>query len=111
MTDENQIEDQEVELHDEVTDEVVEEAHDPKNAEAQSIASVDKAEKAGKTAPKRKGDNPKGDTKIVPGGTQFKDPATMKAESVYNNMKALTDAYASIYAEKVEEDSIEEKKE
>ena len=48
---------QEVELHDEVDNEVVEEAHDPKNAEAQSIASVDKAEDAGKTAPKRKGDN------------------------------------------------------
>jgi len=29
----------------------------------------------------RKNDNPKGDTKIVPGGTQFKDPAAMKAES------------------------------
>ena len=43
MTDENQIEDQEVELHDEVTDEVVEEAHDPKNAEAQSVAATDKA--------------------------------------------------------------------
>ena len=30
---------QDQELHDEVTDEVVEEAHDPKNAEAQSIAA------------------------------------------------------------------------
>ena len=28
----------------------------------------------------RKNDNPKGDTKIVPGGTQFKDPAAMKPE-------------------------------
>ena len=61
-----------------------------------------------KTAPKRKGDNPQGDTKIVPGGTQFKDPTAMKAESVYNNMKALTDAYASIYAEEIEEESVEE---
>ena len=52
---EDQIQDQEVELHDEVTDEVVEEAHDPKNAEAQSVASVDKAGDAVKgTAPKRK---------------------------------------------------------
>jgi len=42
MTDKYEI-DQEVELHDEVEDEVVEEAHDPKNAEAQSVASVDKA--------------------------------------------------------------------
>jgi len=61
MTDENQIEDQEVELHDEVTDEVVEEAHDPKNAEAQSVAAVDKAGEATGTAPKRKGDNTKQD--------------------------------------------------
>ena len=43
MTDENQIEDQDVELHDEVTDEVMEEAHDPANAEAQSVAATDKA--------------------------------------------------------------------
>ena len=56
MTDENQIEDQDVELHDEVTDEVMEEGtHDPKNAEAQSVASVDQAGDAVKgTAPKRK---------------------------------------------------------
>ena len=37
-------------------DEEIEEAHDPKNAEAQSIASVDAAEKKGPKAPKRKGD-------------------------------------------------------
>ena len=56
MTDENQIEDQDVELHDEVTDEVMEEGtHDPKNAEAQSVASVDQAGDAVKgSAPKRK---------------------------------------------------------
>ena len=56
MTDENQVEDNEIDLHDEVEDEVVEEAHDPKNAEAQSVASVDKAEKAAGTAKKRRGD-------------------------------------------------------
>ena len=56
-------EDQEIELYDEVEneDEVVEEAHDPKNAEAQSVASVDKAGDATGTAPKRKGDNTKKD--------------------------------------------------
>jgi hypothetical protein len=54
-------EDQEVELHDEVENEVVEEAHDPKNAEAQSVASVDKAGDATGSAPKRKGDNTKKD--------------------------------------------------
>jgi len=58
---EDQIQDQEVELHDEVTDEVVEEAHDPKNAEAQSVAATDKAGEATGTAPKRKGDQTKQD--------------------------------------------------
>ena len=62
MTDENQIEDQEVELHDEVTDEVVEEGtHDPKNAEAQSVKATDTAGEATKKAPARKGDNTKQD--------------------------------------------------
>jgi len=62
MTDEYQIEDQEVELHDEVTDEVMEEGtHDPANAEAQSIAATDKAGEATGSAPKRKGDNTKQD--------------------------------------------------
>ena len=50
MTDENQVEDQDVELHDE--DEIMEaQGHDPKNAEAQSVASVDKAGDATGTAP------------------------------------------------------------
>lgn len=44
---ENQEQVNEVELHDES---VVEEAHDPKNAEDQSVASVKSAEKAGKSA-------------------------------------------------------------
>ena len=52
---------QDQELHDEVTDEVVEEAHDPKNAEAQSVAATDKAGEATGSAPKRKGDNTKKD--------------------------------------------------
>ena len=52
---------QDQELHDEVTDEVVEEAHDPKNAEAQSVAATDKAGEATGTAQKRKGDETKQD--------------------------------------------------
>lgn len=44
----------------------------------------------------RKNDNPKGDSKIVPAGTQFKDPAAMKAES-YDKMSGLKAAYASMY--------------
>jgi len=59
MTD--QYTEDQVELHDEVENEVVEEAHDPKNAEAQSVASVDKAGDATGSAPKRKGDQTKKD--------------------------------------------------
>jgi len=61
----------------------------------------------------RTNDNPKGDKKIVPGGTQFKDPAAMKAESKddvapfkaesYDKMSGLKSAYASMY-EKNQED-------
>lgn len=50
---EDQIIDQ-VELHDE---DVVEEAHDPKNAEAQAVAAADAAGDATGSAPSRKGDN------------------------------------------------------
>lgn len=51
---EDQTFDQEVELHDE---DVVEEAHDPKNAEAQAVAAADAAGDATGEAPARKGDN------------------------------------------------------
>jgi len=57
MTDENQIEDQDVELHDDENEIMEAQGHDPKNAETQSVTSVKSAEGAGKTAPKRKGDN------------------------------------------------------
>jgi hypothetical protein len=50
MTD--QIQDQDVELD----ENEIEEAHDPKNAEAQSIASVSSAEDKGPKAKARKGD-------------------------------------------------------
>ena len=55
MTD--QVQDQEVELE----EENVEEAHDPKNAEMQSVAATKKAEKATGTAPARKGDKKNSD--------------------------------------------------
>lgn len=48
MTEDQNI-DQEIELHDD-ENEVMEEAHDPKNAEADSIAAVDKAGEAGPKA-------------------------------------------------------------
>ena len=60
MTDKDQVENQDVELQDD--EEILEaQAHDPKNAEAQSVASIDKAGDATGTAPKRKGDNTKQD--------------------------------------------------
>ncbi len=106
MTDENQIEDQDVELHDEVTeDEVMEMAtHDPKNAEAQSVASVDKAGDATGTAPKRKmaggtaADNTKQDpmpkTKAGMINAMYKEMSKMKKEKLtasYHNMMKKED--------------------
>jgi hypothetical protein len=64
MTD--QVQDQDVALDD---DENVVEAHDPKNAEADSIATVKKAEGAGKKASKRKGDKD-GKDSIMPPATK-----------------------------------------
>jgi hypothetical protein len=60
MTDEN-LENQDVELHEDENEIMEAQAHDPKNAEAQSVASIDKAGDATGTAPKRKGDNTKKD--------------------------------------------------
>ena len=56
MTDENQVEDQDVELHDDENEIMEAQGHDPKNAEAQSVDSVNKAGDATGSAPKRKGD-------------------------------------------------------
>ena len=70
MTD--QVQDQDVEL-----DEEIEEAHDPKNAEAQSVASVDAAENKTKKAPARKGDKSNSQpSELKPAGK------AMKAEDV-----------------------------
>ena len=59
MTDENQIEDQDIELHDEVTDDgIMEKAgHDPKNAPDQAVAATDKAGDAAGDAKDRPTDN------------------------------------------------------
>jgi len=46
---ENQIQDHDVELHDD-ENEIMDEAHDPKNAEKQAVDAVKKAENSGKTA-------------------------------------------------------------
>ena len=81
-----------VELHDEESQ--VEEGHDMKNAEAQSIASVDKAENPGKKAPKRKGDKTnqepshlKGKAAMVNAG--YKALASMKKEDLADLLDAL----------------------
>jgi len=88
---EDQIEDQEVDLHDD--NDVVEEAHDPKNAEAQSVASVDKAGEATGSAPKRKGDQTKQDPMIktkagmitaMVGKMQKMDKKSLQAMMHYN---------------------------
>ena len=66
---------QDIELND---DENVVEAHDPKNAEDQSVKSVKGAEAAGKTAPARKGDKKNSDSSDLkatakPSGLQAED--------------------------------------
>tara|TARA_R110000822_G_scaffold194194_5_gene332501 strand:- start:1180 stop:2115 length:936 start_codon:yes stop_codon:yes gene_type:complete len=87
MTD--QIEDQDVEL-----DEDIEEAHDPKNAEAQSIASVDAAEKKGPKAAKRKGDKSNSQpSDLKPAGK------TMKAENIEFNGDFSDDLNALVESE------------
>tara|TARA_B100000683_G_scaffold224013_1_gene222097 strand:+ start:186 stop:1274 length:1089 start_codon:yes stop_codon:yes gene_type:complete len=92
---------QDQELHDEVTDEVVEvdEAmgHDPKNAEAQSIAATDKAGDATGGAKKRKGDQ----TKKDPMKMATKGSVITAMVSMMQGMKKnqLVDMYAS-YSQK-----------
>ena len=102
MTDKENIEDQDVELQ-ENDEEISEMKHDPKNAEAQSVAATDKAADATGTAGARS----------MPGGTAKdntkKDPmpktkAGMIAAMVHNLqnmnkaqlMKAMTDYNLSL---------------
>lgn len=80
-----------------VLDEEIEEAHDPKNAEAQSVASVDAAEKKGPKAPKRKGDKSNSQpSELKPAGK------AMKAEDVdfdgdfSDDLNALVESEATL---------------
>ena len=103
MTEDQIIEDQDVELHDD-DNEVVEEAHDPKNAEAQSVASVDKAGDATGTAKKRKGDKGNKDPMQKLPGTKA---GMMNA--AYNHMSGMNKedlkvALGKLMAESVDED-------
>ena len=94
MTDE-QMEDQDIELLDD-ENEGIEEAmgHDPKNAEAQSVASVDKAGDATGSAPKRKGDNTKQDP--MPKTKSAIMAALVSKASGMNRMQ-LSSLYSSMY--------------
>ena len=90
---------QDQELHDEVTDEVVEEGttHDPKNAEAQSIAATDKAGEATGSAKKRKGDQSKKDPmKMTTKGSlitamvsKMQSMSKADMQSMYNNYSKM----------------------
>jgi len=88
MTDKN-IENQDVELQ-ESEEEISEMKHDPKNAEAQSVASVDKAGDATGTAPTRKGDNTKKDPIIK---TKAGMIAAMVGKMQGMNKQAITAMY------------------
>ena len=100
MTD--QIEEQDVEL-----DEEIEEAHDPKNAEAQSVAATDKAGDATKAAPKRKGDKSNSEPmqKATPGDPEKHSAKGMKAEDVEfdgdfsDDLNALVESEATLSEE------------
>ena len=91
MTD--QVQDLDVEL-----DEEIEEAHDPKNAEQQSVAAVDKAGDATKKAPARKGDKSNAQASELKG-------AGMKAESIEfdgdfsEDLNALVESEATLSEE------------
>ena len=109
MTDENQVEDQdqEVELHDNVEDEVVEEAHDPKNAEKQSVASVDAAGEKTGTAKKRKGDKGKSEPMQKLPGTKA---AMINAAFQHMNKMSkseMAELYGRMFAEGTEEEGEE----
>lgn len=82
-------------------DEEIEEAHDPKNAEAQSIASVDAAEDKGPKAKARKGDK----SNSEPMQKAPAAPAAMKAENVEfdgdfsEDLNALVESEATLSEE------------
>ena len=94
---------QEIELHDDDND-VVEEAHDPKNAEAQSVASVDKAGEATGKAPTRKGDNTNQDPMPKTKAGMI-NAMYMKAQK--SNKMALQAMYKKTMMDDVDEENFE----
>ena len=83
---------QDIELND---DENVVEAHDPKNAEEQSVAATKKAEDAGKTASARKGDKKNSDKSDLKATTK---PSGLQAEDMdfSEDLEALMDEEATL---------------
>lgn len=96
MTD--QVEEQDVEL-DETE---IEEAHDPKNAEEQSVAATKKAGDATKAAPKRKGDKVAKDEPAQQGGGA-KQPAQVESVEIdgdfSEDLNALVESEATLSEE------------
>lgn len=86
------------ELHDEVENEVVEEALDLKNAEQQSIDSVAKAAKGGPTAKKRKGDQDNGE-KAIPSMTKAKMITAMVNKMDKMSKTEMTKLYSGLSEE------------
>ena len=120
MTEDQMIEDQDVELHDDEGEvmeamhggmkkkkmpEAMNGKHDPKNAEAQSVASVDKAGDATGTAPKRKGDQGKQDPMPKLPGTKAGMINAMYSKMNNMNTEQLKGLLTKTMAEGVEEDS------
>jgi len=100
--------DQDVELHDEVeNDEIVEkQTHDPKNAEAQSVAAADKAGEVTKKAPKRKGDK-EGKDEPAALGAPVKAPQQEDAEYDFSDdLNALVESEATLSEEFKEKTAI-----
>lgn len=83
---------QDIELND---DENVVEAHDPKNAEEQSIAATKKAEDAGKTATGRKGDKKNSDKSDLKATAK---PSGLQAEEIdfSDDLDALVNEEATL---------------
>ena len=116
MTDENQIEDQDIELHDEVTDDgIMEKAgHDPKTAPAQAVAATDKAGDATSTSGARKmtggtaADNTQQDpmpkTKAAIMAAIVKEMGGMNKVTLAASYKAMMKKPEESYAEGIESD-------
>ena len=108
MTDENQVEDQDVELHDDENEIMEAQALDLKNAEAQSVASVDKAGDATGTAPKRKGDKGNKDPMQKLPGTKAGMINAMYSKMNNMNTEQLKGLLTKTMSESVEEEGSEE---